>query len=101
MLLATCVVALTLCGYELEHVLFNFSADKTDPGLQYQNLSHMSRFSAAGFFTVTNAQAVNLADVMPPLTVTDLEMTSVEPGNKVVKLTWTAPGDDLDSGTGY
>ena len=79
--------------------IFYSTLDKSDPGLQYQNLPHFNRFSTAGFFTVTNAPVGN-TDVLPPSRVTDLGVTSVEPEKKFINLTWTAPGDDLDSGTG-
>ena len=75
------------------------NSDKTDTGPQYQAVSHINRFTTAGFFTVSN-QMTNGTAILPPSAVTDLQITSVEPVNKVVHFSWTAPGADLDIGTG-
>ena len=42
--------------------------------------------------------AASAGDVLAPSRIHDLEVTKVEQGR--VELKWTAPGDDLDHGTG-
>lgn len=59
---------------------------------------------SAGQFTVTSSALtvtvarVTSADITPPSRVTDLTVTSV--GDTTVNLTWSAPGGDLDQGSG-
>ena len=72
--------------------------DETDPGPQYQNVTHVSRLATAGFFSVANHS--NDTDMIPPSKITDLRVLSSDPDNRIVNLEWTAPGDDLDIGTG-
>jgi hypothetical protein len=71
-----------------------------DPGPQYENMTNVNRFTTAGFFTVENHIVGNPIDAFPPSPVTDLRVTSATPDKGVVHLTWTAPGNNLDQGTG-
>ena len=57
------------------------------------------RFSSAGFITV-KAIAPPQTDFHPPSRITDLEVIEALYDESKITLTWTAVGDDLDSGTG-
>lgn len=46
---------------------------------------------------VSNVPNGPLPDLYPPSQITDLEATSDE---DEIRITWTAPGDDFDVGTG-
>lgn len=39
-------------------------------------------------------------DILPPIKITDLTVTATSYQNGTVALSFTAPGDDLDQGTG-
>ncbi|XP_067674814.1 calcium-activated chloride channel regulator 3A-1-like [Haliotis asinina] len=60
-----------------------------------QNVGHFQRSTSAGSFSLTGFAPGS--DLFPPCKISDLQVTVV--GYKVVRLEWTAPGDDLDSGT--
>lgn len=46
---------------------------------------------------ISNVSKLPLPDLYPPSQITDLEATSDE---DEIRITWTAPGDDFDVGTG-
>ncbi|XP_071112483.1 calcium-activated chloride channel regulator 3A-1-like [Haliotis cracherodii] len=60
-----------------------------------QTVEHFQRSTSAGSFSLTGFAPGT--DILPPCKISDLQVTSV--GYKVVRLEWTAPGDDLDTGT--
>lgn len=53
--------------------------------------------TTSGVVALTVAR-VTSADLIPPSRVTDLAVTLVH--NSTVNLTWSAPGGDLDQGSG-
>ncbi|XP_046584370.1 calcium-activated chloride channel regulator 1-like [Haliotis rubra] len=61
----------------------------------HQNVGHFQRSTSAGSFSLTGFAPGS--DLYPPCKISDLQVTVV--GYKEVRLEWTAPGDDLDSGT--
>ena len=44
--------------------------------------------------------ALPAGDAYPPSRVTDLKVASVQVNQMTLTIEWTAPGDDLDQGTG-
>lgn len=65
------------------------------------NTENFTRTSGGNSFIVTGIPtAVDpTADLYPPCKIRDLDATLTNNGDNVL-LSWTAPGDDLDSGTG-
>lgn len=61
------------------------------------NLESFTRTATGGAFVVSNVPSTTLPDVYPPSEITDLEATL---DGAVIRLTWTAPGGDLDDGIG-
>ncbi|XP_036916822.1 calcium-activated chloride channel regulator 4 [Sturnira hondurensis] len=59
------------------------------------NTESFTRTASGGAFVVSNISAIPLPDIYPPSKITDLEATL---DGAVIRLTWTAPGDDLDVG---
>ncbi|KAM5323143.1 calcium-activated chloride channel regulator 4-like isoform 2-T2 [Glossophaga mutica] len=59
------------------------------------NLESFTRTATGDAFVVSNVPAMPLPDVYPPSQITDLEATL---DGAVIRLTWTAPGDNLDVG---
>ncbi|XP_052034783.1 calcium-activated chloride channel regulator 1 [Apodemus sylvaticus] len=55
-----------------------------------------SRTSSGGSFVATGVPSAPIPDLFPPCQITDLK-ASIQ-GQKLVNLTWTAPGDDYDHG---
>lgn len=60
-------------------------------------MESFSRTATGGAFVVSEFRNVPLNEAFPPNQITDLEAT-YEDGN--ITLTWTAPGENLDTGTG-
>ncbi|XP_022098385.1 epithelial chloride channel protein-like isoform X2 [Acanthaster planci] len=57
------------------------------------------RVTLGGSFKCEGAHICNAStDVYPPARITDLMATNVDPHSKQIKLTFTAPGDDLSTG---
>jgi len=55
------------------------------------------------FFFVLQTQvetSLPAGDIYPPSRVTDLKVASVQVNQMALTIEWTAPGDDLDQGTG-
>jgi len=44
--------------------------------------------------------ALPAGDAYPPSRVTDLKVASLQVNQMTMSIEWTAPGDDLDQGTG-
>lgn len=61
------------------------------------DLESFTRIASGGAFVISNVSKLPLPDLYPPSQITDLEATSDE---DEIKITWTAPGDDFDVGTG-
>ncbi|XP_036992437.2 calcium-activated chloride channel regulator 4 [Artibeus jamaicensis] len=59
------------------------------------NLESFTRTSPGSAFVLSNVPAIPFPDKYPPSQITDLEATL---DGAVIRLTWTAPGDDLDVG---
>ncbi|XP_028368910.1 calcium-activated chloride channel regulator 4-like [Phyllostomus discolor] len=59
------------------------------------NLESFARTASGGAFVLSDVPATPLPDIYPPSQITDLEATL---DGAVIRLTWTAPGDDLDVG---
>ncbi|XP_072854001.2 calcium-activated chloride channel regulator 4 [Pogona vitticeps] len=60
------------------------------------DIEDFSRTTSGGSFAMSGVPAGNLKDVFPPCAITDLEVEPVDEGEFL--LSWTAPGDDYDSG---
>ncbi|XP_075396338.1 calcium-activated chloride channel regulator 4-like [Tenrec ecaudatus] len=58
-------------------------------------LESFSRTVSGGVFVVSNVPKVSSLDMYPPSQITDL---AAQPDGDQITLTWTAPGDDFDSG---
>ncbi|XP_016004010.2 calcium-activated chloride channel regulator 1 [Rousettus aegyptiacus] len=58
-----------------------------------------SRTSSGGSFVASNVPKAPIPDLFPPCQITDLK-AKVQ-GDKLINLTWTAPGDDYDHGRAY
>ena len=56
------------------------------------------QFSVRCASTTVTVARVTAVDYIPPSRVTDLTITHIR--DKVVNLTWSAPGGDLDQGSG-
>lgn len=54
---------------------------------------------SGGSFIVSNVPANISGDTTPPCQITDLQAVLIDKDNEFF-LSWTAPGDDYDSGTG-
>nr|XP_060628645.1 calcium-activated chloride channel regulator 1-like [Anolis sagrei ordinatus] len=61
------------------------------------NLGNFSRTASGGSFVMSGVPPGVPGDAFPPSAITDLEVELNEDGEFL--LSWTAPGDDLDSGT--
>uniref|UniRef100_A0A8D1P550 VWFA domain-containing protein n=1 Tax=Sus scrofa TaxID=9823 RepID=A0A8D1P550_PIG len=61
------------------------------------DLESFTRIASGGAFVISNVSKLPLPDLYPPSQITDLEATSDE---DEIRITWTAPGDDFDVGTG-
>ncbi|XP_042237431.1 calcium-activated chloride channel regulator 4-like [Homarus americanus] len=63
-------------------------------------VTNFTREGSAGSFKVKRVPREG-ADILPPARVMDLQVESTIRNNKgtSIKLTWTAPGDDMDQGT--
>lgn len=57
-----------------------------------------SRTSSGGSFVATDVPKAPIPDLFPPCKITDLKAKLQ--GDNLINLTWTAPGDDYDLGTG-
>lgn len=57
------------------------------------------RFTSAPAFLVTDAPKQG-EDVFPPSTIRDLKVDDVDSITGYITLSWTAPGEDYDFGTG-
>ena len=59
---------------------------------------------STGHFSITSASVsvtvgqISQVDLIPPSRITDLSVTPLN--DAMINLTWTAPGGDLDYGTG-
>lgn len=62
-----------------------------------QNVGNFSRTSSGGAFVITNVPSGPIPDTYSPSKITDLNAI-IE--GQIVKLSWTATGDDLDKGNG-
>lgn len=62
------------------------------------NLRNFSRIASGGSFVMANIPCGGPRDVFPPSKITDLEAESAE--DDKFFLSWTAPGNDFDSGKG-
>lgn len=62
------------------------------------NLGNFSRVASGGSFVVVNIPCGGPRDVFPPSKITDLEVEPAEDDKFL--LSWTAPGNDFDSGKG-
>ncbi|XP_050016179.1 calcium-activated chloride channel regulator 4 [Alexandromys fortis] len=58
-------------------------------------LENFSRAASGGAFIVSDVPSGPLPDLYPPSQITDLQATL---DGEEISLTWTAPGDDFDSG---
>ncbi|XP_011353888.1 calcium-activated chloride channel regulator 1 [Pteropus vampyrus] len=58
-----------------------------------------SRTSSGGSFVASNVPNAPIPDLFPPCRITDLK-AKIQ-GDKLINLTWTAPGDDYDHGRAY
>ncbi|XP_006919439.1 calcium-activated chloride channel regulator 1 [Pteropus alecto] len=58
-----------------------------------------SRTSSGGSFVASNVPNAPIPDLFPPCQITDLK-AKIQ-GDKLINLTWTAPGDDYDHGRAY
>ncbi|XP_006898445.1 PREDICTED: calcium-activated chloride channel regulator 1 [Elephantulus edwardii] len=55
-----------------------------------------SRTSSGGSFVASGVPLAPISDLFPPCQITDLK--AMIQGDKLINLTWTAPGDDYDYG---
>ncbi|XP_003220166.1 calcium-activated chloride channel regulator 1 [Anolis carolinensis] len=60
------------------------------------NVGNFSRMASGGSFVMTGVPPGNPPDVFPPCKITDLEVELSK--NKEFLLSWTAPGNDYDTG---
>lgn len=60
-------------------------------------LENFSRAASGGAFIVSDVPAGPLPDLYPPSQITDLQATL---DGEEITLTWTAPGEDYDTGKG-
>ncbi|KAM9244361.1 calcium-activated chloride channel regulator 1-like [Dugong dugon] len=58
-----------------------------------------SRTSSGGSFVASSVPVAPIPDLFPPCQITDLE-AEIQ-GDKLINLTWTAPGDDYDYGRAH
>ncbi|KAM9241773.1 LOW QUALITY PROTEIN: calcium-activated chloride channel regulator 1-like [Dugong dugon] len=58
-----------------------------------------SRTSSEGSFVASSVPVAPIADLFPPCQITDLK-AEIQ-GDKLINLTWTAPGDDHDHGRAH
>ena len=56
------------------------------------------RYASTGYFATYMESDVNVGATLPPVPVLDLEVVSTD--KQQVTLTFTAPGQDLDTGSG-
>ncbi|XP_071846572.1 calcium-activated chloride channel regulator 3A-1-like [Apostichopus japonicus] len=75
-----------------------FLPGKPSDDLEGDKLGNFS-FGASGGATHVDSGFAARDDVVPPNRITDLEVAAVN--NSMVTLTFTAPGDDLDSGKSF
>ena len=70
--------------------------------ISYEAVAKFSRGTSAGYLIVSSVPPsfVPGQDLFPPNRIQDLQVRSTSVQNLTIVLTWTAPGDDLDSGTG-
>nr|XP_060628644.1 calcium-activated chloride channel regulator 1-like [Anolis sagrei ordinatus] len=89
--------ALYVPGY-VENGVIKLNAPKPEPSEDdiQANLGSFSRTTSGGSFVMTGVPPGIPPDVFPPSKITDLEVELNE--DDVFLLSWTAPGNDYDSG---
>ncbi|PIO29125.1 hypothetical protein AB205_0152790 [Aquarana catesbeiana] len=88
--------ALYLPGYVENGTLIS-NPPKPKNTFENQNVGNFSRTSSGGAFVITNVPSGPIPDTYSPSKITDLNAI-IE--GQIVKLSWTATGDDLDKGNG-
>lgn len=63
------------------------------------NPGNFSRVASGGSFVVANVPSGTAPDVFPPCKITDFEAVPVDNAKEFL-LSWTAPGNDCNVGTG-
>ncbi|PIO29123.1 hypothetical protein AB205_0152790 [Aquarana catesbeiana] len=86
--------ALYLPGYVENGTLIS-NPPKPKNTFENQNVGNFSRTSSGGAFVITNVPSGPIPDTYSPSKITDLNAI-IE--GQIVKLSWTATGDDLDKG---
>ena len=65
------------------------------------SVSDFMRVKSAGMFDVDMATMSNATDMFPPSRIMDLKgYRKVKKSEVIITLNWTAPGDDMETGTG-
>lgn len=92
-------------AYHILSIFFN--ADEIQwnpprPEINKDDVQHkqvcFSRTSSGGSFVASDVPNAPIPDLFPPGQITDLKAEIH--GGSLINLTWTAPGDDYDRGTG-
>ncbi|XP_038047849.1 calcium-activated chloride channel regulator 3A-1-like [Patiria miniata] len=75
------------------------TGDDSQPEPEHRSTGDFRRVSIGGSFKCEGSNICNGSiDMYPPARITDLMATNVDPNTKQIKLTFTAPGDDLSTG---
>ena len=65
-----------------------------------KTINHLNELNQFLFVVIQVEIAIPAVDVYSPNRVTDLKVASIQVNQMVLTIEWTAPGDDLDQGTG-
>lgn len=85
--------------FSLDRINLNPPRPEPSEDVVQANPGNFSRVTSGGSVIVSNVPPGNFLDVFPPSKITDLDVVPVDDGDAFL-LSWTAPGNDYNVGTG-